>query len=308
MAAGIPRGPLLALTAGAALISLTGVLVKFAQVPPTVSGFWRMLFGGLMLSIALTALRQWRTVRARDVLWMLPPALAFATDLFFWHRSILVVGPGLATLLGNLQVFLMALAGVVWHRERLGPRFLLGLAMAFGGLWLLVGQEWRGFTEGYRIGVLYGAFTAVCYAVYMLSFRHAQRERSSLHSSQLLAISSLLSALVLAAMALGDGERFAIPDTQTLLALLALGLVGQCLGWVLIARAMPKLPASLVGLLLLLQPVLAFLMDVILFHRATRPVEWLGLALSLAGIFVGSLRGAKPAPVREDDEADEVVQ
>lgn len=294
MTAGIPRGPLLALTAGAALISLTGVLVKYAHVPPTVSGFWRMLFGGLMLTIALAALRQWRAVRVRDVLWMAPPALAFATDLYFWHRSILVVGPGLATLLGNLQVFLMALAGVFLHRERLGPRFLAGLAMAFGGLWLLVGQEWHGFTEGYRVGVLYGAFTAVCYAAYMLSFRHAQSERSSLHSSQLLAISSLLSALVLAAMALGDGEGFAIADTQTLLALLALGLVGQCLGWVLIARAMPKLPASLVGLLLLLQPVLAFIMDVVLFHRATRPIEWLGLILSLAGIFVGSLRGAKP--------------
>jgi drug/metabolite transporter (DMT)-like permease len=279
---------------GGAFISTTSVLVKFAHVPPTVSAFWRMLFGGVILSLALKALREWRAMRLRDALWMLPPALAFATDLFFWHRSILDVGPGLATLLGNLQVFMMALAGVLLHREKLSWQFLLGLALAFGGLWLLIGQDWSKATHDYQIGVLFGVFTAFCYAAYMLSFRHAQRERSTLASSQLLATMSLLCAGVLAILCAAGGERFAIPDAQSLLALVALGLVGQCLGWVLISRAMPQLPTSLVGLLLLLQPVLAFLMDVVLFHRVTRPIEWVGLALSLCGIFVGSMRGATP--------------
>jgi drug/metabolite transporter (DMT)-like permease len=290
----VDRGPLLAMIAGAALISTTSVLVKFSHVPPTVSAFWRMLFGGTMLSLAFIAMRQWRAVKRSDVLWMLAPAIAFATDLFFWHRSIIDVGPGLATLLGNLQVFMMALAGVVLHRERLGWRFLLGLALACGGLWLLIGHGWSSSSHDYRTGVVFGALTAVCYATYMLTFRHAQRERSSLDSSQLLAITSLLCAGVLGLMCLGNGERFAIPDLQTLIVLIALGWVGQCAGWVLISRAMPKLPTSLVGLLLLMQPVLAFLMDVILFHRATLPLEWLGLAMSLCGIFIGSLRGSSP--------------
>ena len=293
--------------AGGAFISTTSVLVKFAHVPPTVSAFWRMLFGGVMLSIALVALRQWRVVRLRDVMWMLPPALAFATDLFFWHRSILDVGPGLATLLGNLQVFMMALAGVLLHREKLSWQFLVGLVLAFGGLWLLIGQDWSQSGENYRIGVLYGALTAFCYAAYMLSFRHAQRERSQLASSQLLAIASLLCAGVLALVTRVEGEPFAIPDTQSLLALVALGLVGQCLGWVFISRAMPLLPTSVVGLLLLLQPILSFLMDVTLFHRVTRPIEWAGLVLSLCGIFVGSMRSRSPSD-RHDDLAPELVE
>lgn len=291
---------------GGAFISTTSVLVKFAHVPPTVSAFWRMLFGGVMLSIALVALRQWRAMRWSDALWMLPPALAFATDLFFWHRSIIDVGPGLATLLGNLQVFMMALAGVLLHREKLSWQFLVGLALAFSGLWLLIGQGWSQSGHDYQVGVLFGALTAVFYAAYMLSFRHAQRERSQLASSQLLAITSLLCAGILALMTAADGEAFAIPDMQTLLALVALGLVGQCLGWVLISRAMPQLPTSLVGLLLLLQPVLAFLMDLVLFHRITRPIEWVGLALSLCGIFVGSMRGATPADRHEALASDQV--
>jgi len=50
--------------------------------------------------------------------------------------------------------------------------------------------------------------------------------------------------------------------------------------------------------LLLLQPTLSFVLDVILFARPTTDLDWLGLALSLVGIFIGSVRG-KPAPVGE---------
>lgn len=290
-----PRLALWALIGGAALISTTGILVRYADVAPTVSAFWRMAFGGVMLAGVLLVARRWRPARLSAWGWMALPALFFALDLFLWHRSIRDVGPGLATLLANFQVFVMALAGVILHGERLGPRFLGGLAMAFGGLWLLVGLDWSDFDAGYRTGVVFGLLTGLAYAAYMLSFRHAQRERSALPSAQLLAMNSLLCAGVLAAIVGVEGASFAIPDTGSLVALLALGLVGQVLGWVLIAHAMPLLPASLVGLVLLLQPSLAFVQDVLLFDRATRPVEWLGVALSLSGIFLGTLRPRPPA-------------
>lgn len=293
------------LTLGAALISTTGILVRYADVPPTVSGFWRMLFGGAALAIVLPLLGQWRPARMRDWGLMLLPALAFALDLFLWHRSILSVGPGLATLLANFQVFFMALAGVMLFGERLGPRFLAGLVLAFVGTWLLIGPDWSGLDAGYRTGVLFGLLTGLAYAIYMLSFRQAQRHGSTLASTQLLAMCSLLCAGFLAIFAAIEGVGFAIPDARSLTALVALGLVGQCLGWVLIARAMPRLPASIVGLLLLLQPALAFVQDVLLFDRATRAIEWLGVALALLGIFVGTVRLAGRAMPTPHSEAGE---
>jgi drug/metabolite transporter (DMT)-like permease len=292
----VDRAAFWQMMAGAAAISTTGVLVRYADVGPTASGFWRMAFGGALLALALLALRRWRPASRADWAWMLAPALAFAADLFLWHRSIHLVGPGLATLLANFQVFVMAAAGIALFGERPGARFGLGLALAFAGLWLLVGRDWAGFGAEVRWGVLAGLATGLCYAAYMLSLRHAQRRVGALPPAQLLAMSSLLCALMLGASVGVEGASFAIPDARSLGALLALGIVGQCLGWVLIARAMPRLPASLVGLLLLLQPSLAFALDVLLFDRATRALEWAGVALSLAGIFIGSLRaGARPA-------------
>jgi drug/metabolite transporter (DMT)-like permease len=286
--AALPRGAFVRMAVGAALISTTSIFVRWAHVEPTTSAFYRMLFGGLMLVVLLVVRRQWRTPSRAEVLVLTLPALAFGVDLMMWHRSIREVGPGLATLLGNFQVFIMAGVGIAFYRERPGWRFALGVALALVGLWLLVGVGWDKLTPAYHFGVLLGVLTGVAYAVYMLSLRRAQMRCARLTPERTLCLVSLLCALALGGAVAAENAGFVIPDTQSWVALLGLGLFGQLLGWVLIARALPQLPASLVGLLLLLQPVLSFLLDVILFARPTAPDDWFGLALSLVGIFVAS--------------------
>ncbi|HEX7769372.1 MAG TPA: DMT family transporter [Dokdonella sp.] len=302
----LPRAALLQMIIGACAISTTSIFVKYANVGPTVSGFYRMAFGGLMLLAWLVATRGWKPLRWSDIGWLLIPAAAFAIDLVMWHRSILYVGPGLATLLGNFQVFLMALAGWLWYREKLGWAFLAGVTLAFFGLYLLIGLDWATFDGRYRLGVVLGVVTGVAYAVYMLSTRHAQRAgHVRLEPAQLLCVSTLLCALILGAVVWGEGERFAIPDLRSGSALVGLGFFGQVLGWVLLTRAMPQLPASLIGLLLLLQPALSFVFDVILFARPTQAMDWIGVALSLLGIFIGSYRpGARKARVMSHGAAE----
>ena len=295
----LPRAALVQMIVGAAAISTTSLFVEVAHVGPTMSAFYRMTFGGSMLLVGLVALRQWRRVRLVELGWLMIPALAFAVDLMIWHRSILYVGPGVATLLGNFQVFLMALAGFVLYHEKLGWQFLVGIVLAFLGLYLLVGLDWSVVGAQYQHGVVLGIVTGFAYAIYMLTTRHAQRGgHVRLAPAQLLCVSSLMSAVVLGVAALIEGDSFVIPDTQSIFALVGLGFVGQVFGWVLLTRAMPQLPASTIGLLLLLQPALSFVFDVILFARPTQTTDWIGVALSLLGIFIGSYRrGVRKPPI-----------
>ena len=93
----IPSKALWQMGAGAALISTTSIFVRLAHVGPTISAFYRMAFGGLMLLVGLIVLGQWRRVRPADVAWLIVPGVAFAVDLALWHRSIFYIGPGLAT-------------------------------------------------------------------------------------------------------------------------------------------------------------------------------------------------------------------
>ena len=292
-APGAPPAAVGRMALGAMLLSTTSIFVVLAQVAPTVSAFYRMLFGGAMLLGWVVLTRRWVRIRWRDLTLALLPALGFSLDLIFWHRSILWVGPGVATLLTTFQVFLMALVGWWVYRERLGRWFVPGLAVALAGLWLLVGAHWSLFDARHRLGVWLGLASGVAYTLYLLSFRRALSGHTALSAAQFLGLMSLLSAGLLLAWGGLEGDTFALTTARSWSALLALGFFGQVIAWLLMVRAMPLLPASLVGLLLLLQPALAFVLDVLLFKRPTGAGDWLGLALALAGILLGTLRGAR---------------
>ena len=151
-------------------------MVRLAGMPPTAVAFWRMLLAGLILGVLVLARHGWQPLSRKAWLWCAVPALAFAIDLWMWHQSILLVGPGLSTLLANAQVFFMALAGVLLFREQLGLRFVAGVLLAFLGLWLLLGEGWAALPREYRWGVWLGLGTGVAYAAYNIGIKRSQGE------------------------------------------------------------------------------------------------------------------------------------
>lgn len=298
---------LLWMLTGAVLIGTNGLMVRLADTPPTVSAFYRMLFGGLMLAAVVLLRRDWRPMPRQVWWWGAAASVAFAADLWLWHRSILLVGPGLATLLGNSQVFFMALAGVLLFGERVGLRFFTGIGLAFVGLSVMLGGDWSALPAGYRWGVLAGLGTGVCYALYNLALRRTQREAHAAGLAaglerapvaQVVAVVALACAVVLGIVGAVEGASFAIPSWQSLGWLLLLAGFGHCLSWVLISRAMAHLDVAVVGLLLLVQPVVAFLLDLAVLDLAVGPRAWAGLALTLGGIFLASLRGWRRLPAQ----------
>ncbi|NNF16073.1 MAG: EamA family transporter, partial [Gammaproteobacteria bacterium] len=96
----LERFAMLRLVAGAAAISFSGVFVKLVDVGPTASAFWRTLIGGGFLCLWLLprGRRVWTNGPARK--WLIAAGFVFAIDLFVWHKAILYLGVGLATLLG----------------------------------------------------------------------------------------------------------------------------------------------------------------------------------------------------------------
>lgn len=288
------RSGFVQLLIGAAIIGSNGLMVRFAQTPPTVSAFWRMFISGILLALLVQCRHGWQPLSARALGWICVPAIAFAVDLWMWHRSILLVGPGLSTLLANAQVFFMVLAGVLLFGERLSLRFVAGVLLAFFGLWLLLGGDWASLPDEYRWGVWLGLATGLAYAVYNIGLKRSQAEagigRARVPVEQVLCLAAFGSALVLGLMGMAEGNSFAIPGWRSFLILLTLAAVGHCLSWILISRSIQVLSVGMVGLLLLTQPAVAYLLDVLLLDKSTSPREWAGLAITLAGIFVAGLK------------------
>ena len=71
--------------------------------------------------------------------------------------------------------------------------------------------------------------------------------------------------------------------------LVALALGSQVAGWLLIAYAMPRLPAVETSVMLLLQPMATVLWGYVLFAEDLSVVQWLGVLLVLSGVAVPAL-------------------
>ena len=276
---------------GAACISFSAVFVKLAGVAPSVSAFYRLAIGGLTLLALLAATKNLGAMR-KALSWpALGCAVFFVCDLLCWHASINYVGPGLATLAGNFQVFLVTFAAAVAARRAPRPTFLAAMGLALFGLYLVVGRGFAAQSHEFRLGIGYGLATSVFYALFIMTLKKAVTDRGRAGPMAAMAVLSLAGAGLLVPVVPGFGASFVLPSAESLLALLGLGVVGPAVGWLAISVGLAGARPALAGLILLLQPTLSYLWDVLFFGKATGPVELAGVALALGGIYLGSVVG-----------------
>ncbi len=284
--------PRVRLFAGAVMISFSPVLVRLVTVSPTTSGFYRLILGGIALGLYL--LLTGRKLSFSKTAWiaLIGSAIFFALDLWFWHRSIMFVGPGLATLLANFQVFFMTAAGVLLLRQRPGGIQLVAIPLAMVGLAMIVGLDWQGLQHDYRIGVIFGLLTAVCYAGYLLTMRQARTDSPHAVPSREIAVLSLIAASILGVVAIAEGESLAIPSLNDAVWLACYGILIHAVGLMFIASSLAKVTTTEVGLALLLQPSLSFTWDILFFDRPLTMMEGAGAAVALTAIYLGSRQGS----------------
>ena len=148
-----------------------------------------------------------------------------------------------------------------------------------------------------------GLGTGLAYAIYNIGLKRSQAVAALATGrpavEQVLCLASFGSALCLGIVGLAEGTDLRIPDWRAFWILLTLAGIGHCLSWVLISRSMAKLSVAMVGLLLLFQPTVAYLLDVLVLDLQTTPRQWAGLGVTLLGIFVAGLKRQRtPLPTR----------
>ncbi|WP_284152692.1 DMT family transporter [Desulfofustis limnaeus] len=279
--------PLLFIFIGAIFISFSGIWVTWSNTDPTVSAFYRVFFGALFLAVAALIRKEWRWLTTGETLLVLLCGLCFAIDLYCWHASIQFIGPGLATIIGNFQVFVLTLVSVLFFGQKIRPVFYLSLPLAFLGLYLIIGFSWSTLSADYRAGIYLGLATALFYSAFLLTLRKIQQTQQAISFFYGLMLASAASALFLGLMILFSGASWQIPGLLPLGSLLCLALFSQTIGWAFIANSLPKAIPSVAGLILLLQPALAFIWDVLIFDRPTSLLQWVGVLITLVAIYLG---------------------
>src|SRR5919106_1624308 len=176
---GLLRRPRLTALLGAVCIAFSGILYRFAEVTPETATVFRCLYGLPLLAWVATFERRRAGPLPRSAAALAALAgVFFAADLLFWHHSIDAVGAGLATVLGNLQVVVVAIAAWLLFGERPSARTLAALPIILTGIVLIAGVVGAdAYGRDPALGVVLGILTALAYAGYLIVIRQAGRGR-----------------------------------------------------------------------------------------------------------------------------------
>jgi len=285
---------------GAACISASAILIKLAGTGPATAAFYRCFLAlPILFALAVVERRRRGPRRLAAHLGAIAAGAFLAIDLVLWNHTIADVGAGIATLLGNLQVLFVALAAWVLLRERPGRRFLVALPVVMAGVVLVSGLAGAGAGDSHPLaGIVFGIGTSLSYAAFLLILR--QTSAGTRHIAGPLAEVTTTAALgsLLLGLAFG-GLQLGVP-WASLRWLLLVAITSQTVGWLLITSSLPRLPAAVSSLLLLLQPVAAMGLAAAVLAERPSLAQLAGAVLVCGGVLAASR--ASPPP-RERDRA-----
>lgn len=275
--------PYLALVIGAISMGTSGILVKWANAPGAVSGFYRMLFAALLFSLPFGVEVRRQPVRPGRALWFtLLAGLLFAGDLAVWNTAVLMTSAANATFIGNTAPVWVSLGAWLFFHERPRPLFWLGLLVALGGAGVMLGGDGQVGSQAMLGGGL-ALIAGMFYAGFFLATRVA---RSGLSAFASWWISASVSAIALLVASLALGQPLWGYSLATWLSLLGLALITQACAYLLVNYALGHLPAPIVSTTLLLQPVATLLLAIPFLGEWPTPQDLVGGALVLAGIWI----------------------
>jgi drug/metabolite transporter (DMT)-like permease len=291
--------PTLAAVAGALCIAFSGILVRLADVSPDTAAVFRCLYALPVLGLlAARERRRFGPRTPRERILAIVAGIFFALDLMFWHRSIEAVGAGLATVLGNLQVVLVALVAWLLLGERPGARLVAAIPVVIVGIVLISGVlEEDAFGEDPVVGVVFGGLTALAYTVFLLVLRRGNADLR--RPAGPLFDATATAAVVAAVGGLALGTLDPRPGWPAQGWLVVLALSAQVAGWLLISISLPRLPAAITSVLLTIQPVAAVLLAMVLLDESPSALQLVGVALVLAGVVAVALGRHRPVSIPE---------
>lgn len=281
---------------GGIIISFSGVWVRLADVEATRTALLRTVYALPVLAL-LVLFEKRRAPEGGDCReggrasgWVLPIGVVagflLAIDLIAWHASIAILGAGLGSVLPNLQVIFVGIAGVLLFRERPRRGFWAAIPLVLVGV-ALVGAFGRSVSvEGsVALGVALGVTAAIFYAASLVLLRVA-RGRSNHQGGAVVLFSMTLGAAIVSGIAAAV-EGVAGPagwPADGWLLLLAIG--SQVIGWSLLTSSIAHLPAALTSVALLTQPVLALMWGAALLSEPVSFGQVGGAVFILLGVLL----------------------
>lgn len=254
---------------------------------------WRFLIGGLViLPFALRgAGKTGRSPSAADALRMvLLGALNVCVSMLLLQLSVYFGKASVSAILVSSNPLFVSLFALLILRERLNLPQILGLAVALGGIAMLIlGESGLRDAENQNLplSIAFGVGAAVSFGLYtVLTKQMIQKHGNTMTNS----VSFIGGALLLFLYNVLSGKPLFVPmDLASVAIMLYFGVIVSGIAYLMFFEGMKQLGAGPTSLYFFLKPVLASLLAVLILRETLSPPQYLAICVIVAGLSVSRL-------------------
>jgi drug/metabolite transporter (DMT)-like permease len=281
--------PVLAI--GVVAVSCAAVLIREADAPALVIAAYRMGLAALPAGALALAKDRQRTFQEGLWAWPLLAGIFLALHFGFWIASLQQTSVITSVVLVTSSPVFVALASPFVLGERVAAATWAGIGIATVGAVLMAAED-VGEGLGTLAGDLYALLGAIFAAGYLMIGRRARPQVPWL---KYVGAVYPVAAVLLVVSVLVAGESFSGYSTKTFVMMGLLALVPQLVGHSAINWALAYVPAALVAVAILGEPVGATALAALILKEMPSGLEIAGALLVLSGVYVVLRPGRVPA-------------
>jgi drug/metabolite transporter (DMT)-like permease len=268
-------------------LSLAGVLYKLAHAPVVAIVAYRMLFtiaiiGPLTYVARLRIPPTLRSPLARaDIMAASASGTLFALDITLWALSLQFTSVSSAALLVSMDPVFVAVFAAVLFRERPSLAMAAGMAVAVIGASIITIGDFR-ISGRALAGDALALSAALAETGYLLLGRHVRRRVDTLRYVTIV-YGACAACVWVALLVTGIPIRLGAHD---LAVSFALAVSATVVGHTLVSKSLGHMPAAVVAISFLSQPIVTALLAYLILHQVVAPLTAIGGTIALAGIAV----------------------
>lgn len=269
------------LLTGVAILSTSGILIRVATAAPLIIAFYRMFFSILFMTPLLKNKRFREQLHYFKEFRLILVGFFLASHFFLWTTAFEYTSVSNAVIFIALQPLFTYILEYLFAREDLRPGVMSGIIFAIlGSIIISIGSLNTLFTK------LWGDILAIIATFFAAAYLFTGRSlRKKLDYFPYLFIIYTYACLFLGILAFFTQQEFTGYSWQNYLIFLSLALGPTLIGHSILNYSVRKLPASIVSLTILLEPVLTTIFAYLFLGEGVSRMTLIGGILILSGVY-----------------------
>lgn len=281
----IEKHPMIMIVIGIIGISFSAIFAKYSQAPSVVTAAFRLLWTVALMSPVVFLSKGYRqelgSLDLRTVVLCVVSGIFLGLHLAIWFESLKYTSVASSTTIVCTEVVWVCLGFCLVLKGKLAGKAILAIAVTLSGS-VIIALSDSGSGGGHLYGDILALIAAIAVAVYTLIGRVARATVSTTVYTYLVYVAS---AVTLVGMTFAQGYSLAGHRSDGIVFGFLLAVFSTILGHSIFSWCLKYFSPAFVSASKLCEPVVSSILAIFVFREIPGPVQLLGGAVILGGVF-----------------------